>query len=70
MIMQAYRTVEGQTLDEVAWRFYGKTTGCVELILEANPGLSKQAPILPSGLIIHLPEIPASHEKPQVQLWD
>ncbi|WP_163833324.1 tail protein X [Spartinivicinus ruber] len=54
------RTVSGQTLDEIAWRFYGKTTGCVELILEANPNLSKQPTILPSGLIIQLPDIPAS----------
>ncbi|WP_420864440.1 tail protein X [Zooshikella ganghwensis] len=70
MMMHRYRTTQGQTLDEIAWRYYGHTDTVVENILEANPGLAKLPTILPSGTIINLPDIPKQSMKPQVKLWD
>ena len=49
-----YRTVNGQTLDEIVWRHYGDVPGVIELVLEANPGLANHGDILPPGIVIDL----------------
>ena len=43
----------------------------MEAVLEANPGLAERGPLLPAGLLIELPELPAeSRESGAVRLWD
>lgn len=57
-----YVTKEGDTVDLIAFRYYGSTYGGqVEAILEANRSLAlaDYGPILPRGLTITLPEIVA-----------
>lgn len=69
--MTTYTTKDGDTIDGIAWRWYGpgkaRTT---EQILEANPGLADYGPMLPRGLQINLPVIESSVRKQGVRLWD
>lgn len=66
-----YITREGDTLDRIAWKFYGSTANrVVEQVLEANHGLADLGPQLPAGRRITLPEIVAPAEQKGVRLWD
>ena len=66
-----YITRQGETVDLACWRFYGKTSGTVEAVLDANPGLSGKGLILPIGTIITMPNIAGSRTAtPLVKLWD
>ena len=40
--MKAY-ALQGDTLDAMCARYYGRTVGVVETVLEANPGLPVDA---------------------------
>lgn len=68
--MAKYRTIEGQTLDQIAWSYYGDVLGSVEAILEANPGLASHGPTLPGGLVIELPNYNPPKPNKGVRLWD
>lgn len=67
-----YTTKQGDMLDAIAWRHYGYHEGTVEAILAANYGLAGEPPVLPLGLVIVLPDLPAAADvKPQpIRLWD
>lgn len=68
-----YQTRDGDTLDRICWLHYGRQDGAVETVLEANRaiGLSSYGPILPSGLVIDLPDIDAAAtDSATVSLWD
>ena len=41
--------IQGDTVDALVWRHYGRTAGLVEMVLNANPGLSAHGPVLPIG---------------------
>lgn len=65
------RALQGDTLDAICWRHYGRTAGVVELALEANPGLADLGPVLPMGTPVNLPPVPpAREERRTIQLWD
>lgn len=67
----AVRANQNDTVDALCWRFYGRTAGVTEAVLEANPGLADQGPILPQGFVVNMPEAQASAPQRQmVQLWD
>ena len=69
--MATYRTSDGDVLDDVCRRFYGREAGAVEAVLEANPGLAELGPVLPAGTVIELPDLPRPLETiPTVKLWD
>jgi phage tail protein X len=68
---QFYRTRTGDMIDAICFHYYdGMQSEAVELVYEANRGLADQGPVLPSGLIIELPELPAADATPTVKLWD
>lgn len=68
---QSYKTSDGDTVDYIAWKVYGTQAGRVtEQVLEANPGLADQGPILPAGLTITLPDIAQPAPVQGVRLWD
>ena len=70
-MMAQYLTKDGDTIDEIAYRYYGNTKNqVVERILEANFRLADYAPILPTGVLIELPEVQPLIVKKQVKLWD
>jgi phage tail protein X len=65
------RTQQNDTVDALCWRHYGRTTGVVEVVLNANPGLASYGAVLPAGLLITLPDIQTSApERQMVSLWD
>ena len=68
--MATVRAAQGDTLDLICWRQYGRTAGVVEQVLEANPGLARLGPILPHGTLVQLPEIATQPHRQTVQLWD
>jgi phage tail protein X len=71
--MSTYRTKDGDTVDSIAWAYYGKQSGrVVEQVLEANPGLADEGPVLPAGLLIELPEVDEKQQDANtgVKLWD
>lgn len=62
---------QGDTLDALCWRHYGRTAGVVEAVLEANPGLADLGPILPHGQRVVLPEqAPQPQRQDLINLWD
>lgn len=66
-----YTTKEGDTADEIAWRYYGSGVArATEQLLEANPGLADYGPLLPAGVVVTLPVIPATTSAQGVNLWD
>jgi len=62
---------QGDTVDALCFRHYGRTRGVVEATLEMNAGLADLGPILPHGQAVDLPEAP--NDQPTistVRLWD
>lgn len=64
------RALQGDTVDVLCWRYYGRTAGVTEQVLEANPGLTEHGPILPMGLEVELPDQPTQPVRRRLQLWD
>ncbi|HEM8757177.1 TPA: tail protein X [Enterobacter hormaechei] len=67
--MKAY-ALQGDTLDAICVRYYGRTEGVVETVLEANPGVSELGVILPHGTVIELPEVSSSAVTEIINLWE
>ncbi len=53
--MATFTTLGGETVDEIAWRYYGHQDGTAEAVLDVNPGLAAYGPVLPTGVDITLP---------------
>jgi phage tail protein X len=69
--MASVRAQQGDTVDAICWRHYGRTAGVVEQVLDANPGLADLGPVLPNGTLLTLPEQAVRAEQRQmVNLWD
>lgn len=66
------RSRQGDSIDALCWRIYGRTEGVVELVLEANPGLANLGVILPENTFVFCPV--ASVRQPAgdttLKLWD
>lgn len=69
--MAQYLTREGDMVDRICWKFYGRQSGAVEAVLEANPQLADHGPLLPAGLVIDLPTLaePEESETESGRLW-
>lgn len=69
--MASLRAQQGDTVDAICWRHYGRTAGVVEQVLDANPGLADLGPVIPHGTQVQLPEQAVRAEQRQVvNLWD
>ena len=66
--MSNYTCVDGDVLDAICWRFYGRVDVLWQ-VLEANPGLAELGAVYPTGLVIKLPEV-GQPVKSTVRLWD
>ncbi|STE54453.1 Tail protein X (GpX) [Escherichia coli] len=49
--------LQGDTLDAICVRYYGRTEGVVEAVLAANPGLAELGAVLPHGTAVELPDV-------------
>lgn len=67
--MKVY-AMQGDTIDALCARYYGRTEGVVETVLQANPGLSELGVILPHGTEIDLPDVETSPTAETLNLWD
>lgn len=61
---------QGDTLDLICARYYGRTEGVFETVLAANPGLAERGAVLPHGTAIELPDVQTSPVTETVNLWD
>lgn len=68
--MVSIRANQGDTVDLICWRHYGRTAGITEAVLEANPGIAAHVPFLPMGLEITLPDTAPQQQREIIQLWD
>ena len=65
------RANQNETVDALCWRYYGRTAGVTEAVLQANPGLADHGPILPHGLPVNVAAAQTSAPQRQmVNLWD
>lgn len=62
------RTSDGDLLDTVCYQHYGHLNGTVELVMDANQGLSDEPQPYRAGVIIYLPDLPAPSVE-TVLLW-
>ena len=69
--MPDYRTSDGDVLDRVCWKHYGRAEGAVEAVLEANPHLADLGASYAAGVVLTLPELaPEDAEAVSEGLWD
>lgn len=65
-----YATIDGDTVDDIAYGYYGENAGHTESILAANPGLAAVGPVLPAGMLIVIPSAPkGATPTPTISLW-
>lgn len=70
MAAQHIRTQQNETVDALCWRYYGRTQGAVEAVLQANPGLARHGLLLPQGMPVLMPVLPTPPTQQLTQLWD
>ena len=62
---------QGDTVDAICWRYYGRTAGVTEAVLDANPGLADLGPVIPHGTAVTLPDAaPQAEQRQVVNRWD
>ncbi|WP_454834372.1 tail protein X [Rahnella aceris] len=61
---------QGDTVDLLCWRYYGRTGSVVEQVYAANVGLAAQGAILPHGYAVELPDISLAAVSETVSLWN
>ena len=63
--------LQNDTVDAICCREYGRSSGVVEAVLEANPKLAEYGAFIPMGTQVTLPEIlTPTQTKQTIQLWD
>lgn len=62
--------MQGDTLDAMVWRHYGRTAGLVELVLKSNPGLADLGAVLPMGTTVLMPPEPPPPSTSTLNIWD
>lgn len=69
--MTTVTSIAGETVDLICRRHYGDESGFAEAVYDANRGLAALGAILPSGVVILLPEVAAAAEADSpIRLWD
>lgn len=65
------RARQGDTVDQICWRYLGATSGVVEQVLQLNPDIAKLGPVLPMGTVVTLPKRTETQPKKiRVTLWE
>lgn len=68
--MRTVRSVQGDTIDLICLRHYGRTQGVVEAVYAANPALADQGPVLPRNTLVKMPEDVNLNQDESIKLWD
>jgi phage tail protein X len=61
--MITYITKDGDVLDSICWKYYGKTSGMLEKVLEANRHLAELGAIFSASVKIILPDLKLKKKK-------
>lgn len=67
--MTIYTSKDGETLDYIVWKHYGKTAGILEKVLVQNRHLAGYDAVLPAGIQITLPDIVQDTNKQKIKMW-
>lgn len=67
--MKIYTTKDGDVLDAICWRHYGRTAGVFEKVLVSNRHLAEMPAVLPAGIKINLPIIDEPKSNQKIKLW-
>ncbi|MBB4398754.1 MULTISPECIES: tail protein X [Bradyrhizobium] len=67
--MEQYTTIEGDTVDLIAYNRFGVTHGATEAILRANPGLAAAGTKLPQGMTINIPAFTVKKVNTAARIW-
>ncbi len=67
---QNYVTRDGDMLDWICWKHYGRTVGAVEAVLAANRDLATLGPVYTAGVKIVLPDLAAADTTAVIRLWN
>lgn len=71
--MTEYITSQGDMLDWICWRFYGRSdNGTVEILLAENARtVADHGPVFPAGVLLRLPPIQReARAVDPIRLWD
>lgn len=63
------KSVQGDTLDLICHRHYGRTQKVTETVMAANPNIDFSQPILPLGTLVKLPVIEQTKTQETITLW-
>ena len=61
---------QGDTVDSMCWRYYGRTAGVVEKVYAANKGIADLGALLPHGTAIDMPDVAEQPQQEILKLWD
>ena len=64
-----YVCKDGDMLDAICWKYYGRQSNAVEQVLLANPGLAALGHRYDAGIKILMPDIETPSTQP-LRLWD
>jgi phage tail protein X len=67
---RAYSTLEGDMVDDIAFRVYGEHANNTQLLYEANYNLAFLGPVLPEGVLIIIPPAPPRQKTGHIRLFD
>ncbi|WP_164095149.1 tail protein X [Serratia marcescens] len=59
-----------ETIEMLCYRYYGKTAGVTEAVMDANPGIADVGVFLPYGYLVEMPDQVIAPTQDTVQLWD
>ncbi|WP_455475323.1 tail protein X [Bartonella sp. B17] len=66
-----YLSHDGDMVDAICWHYYPKHQQAlaVEEVYRTNSNLAEYGAVLPSGIMIILPELPKERTRPIINLW-
>lgn len=65
------KSIQNDTIDSICWRYYGRSSGVVEAVLDANPHLADIGVILPIATNVLLPDLSTPQKtETTINLWD
>jgi len=66
-----YVTIDGDMVDQIAHRVFGRHGRNTEAVYDINPGLAALGPVLQAGIVIKLPSVQQEVTPRQFRkLWD
>ncbi len=66
-----YRAADGETFDQIALSFFGRTAGATEALMDANPDVPQNgAATFEAGDVVKLPRLATSARRRPTRLFE